>query len=199
MGMFQRVIRNSTIFCNLTVMYRSFVLLFFALCPVMMFSQTPVSDTAGKGLRLKLEELTREVDSLKTIAIAKSKVSEALAMELGNVQGQLQSVREATHYEPQLFIDSLLHRVVVIFTGRSDLIGRTMLQFVAVTETMGKAMSVHTPDQKKQIDVLTQQYIAINKKREAALDEFNKLLTMLDERSGALDELKKSMVTKAEK
>jgi hypothetical protein len=199
MGMFRRVIQNSTIFCNLTVMYRSFILLFFALCPVMMFSQTPVSDTTGKSLRLQLDELTREVDSLKAIAIAKSKESEALAMELGNVQGQLQSVREATHYEPQLFIDSLLHRIVVIFTGRSDLIGRTMLQFVAVTETMGKAMSVHTPDQKKQIDGLTQQYIATNKQREAALDEFNKLLTMLDERSGALDKLKKSMVTKREK
>ncbi len=72
-------------------MYKVFVIIFFAFCPALLFSQTP--DTAR--VQQQIVEVSREIDTLKTPAVDKNKIAEDLVEELQKVQDRLQMVRKA--------------------------------------------------------------------------------------------------------
>lgn len=168
-----------------------FVMLFFVLCSAAVFSQRPVPDTSAKELQRQINALTRQVDSLRVIATNKSDQLNKASEQLENAVVLLQKARAATIFDYKLFIDSLVPRMVIIHASQSDFIFKTILQYTAITETMQKALNVYKPEQKKIVDSMSLQYIDIDNRRRAIQGEFDNLLIQLDDRMGALDELKK--------
>jgi hypothetical protein len=73
-------------------MYKVIVLLSFACCPVLLAAQTP--DTTAKRIQQQINEVSREIDSIKIKAVDQSKVAEALVVDLQQVQDRLQKVRK---------------------------------------------------------------------------------------------------------
>jgi septal ring factor EnvC (AmiA/AmiB activator) len=73
-------------------MYKVIVLLSFACCPVLLAAQTP--DTTAKRIQQQINEVSREIDSIKIKAVDQSKVAEALVDDLQQVQDRLQKVRK---------------------------------------------------------------------------------------------------------
>jgi len=156
-----------------------------------VFSQRPVYDTTGKNLQQQIEVMSRQVDSLRVIATAKSDLFNKISDHRQDVLVLLYKAREATIFDNKRFIDSLVYRMVSIYTGSSDFVFRTILQFNAIQASMQQALTVYKPAQQKLIDSLSVQYMDIDKQCQEVHHEFDNLLILLDESMGVLEDLKK--------
>jgi len=161
-----------------------------------VFSQRPLFDTTGKTLQQQIEVMSRQVDSVRAIATAKSELLNKMSLQLQDAIVLLQKAREVTIFDYKLFIDSLVPRMAVIYTSQSDFIFKTILQFNAIEASMQKGLTVYKPDQQRLIDRLSAKYIDIDKQHREAHQEFDNLLVLLDESIGVLEDLKKKRAEK---
>jgi hypothetical protein len=170
---------------------RIFIIIIFVLHSMAVLSQRPLYDTTGKNLQQQMEVMSRQVDSLRAVATAKSDLLNKISEHYQDVLVLLYKARENTIFDHKQFIDSLVPRMVSIYTGSSDFVFRTILQFNAIQATMQKALTVYKPAQQKLIDTLSAQYMSIDKQRQEVHQEFDNLLILLDESIGVLEDLKK--------
>jgi hypothetical protein len=173
-----------------------FLIIVIAGCSLPGFSQTHPRDTSIKDLQQQIAALNSRVDSLRAIATERSDMLNRLGQQRGDLFTRLQHAREATIFDPHLFVDSMVHRMYTIYNGKSDFTLKSIQQVIAFQQVMQKAATVYPPGQKALIDSLTVAYMAIDKPHQQAQQAFDDSLILLDKYVGELEELKKKLNTK---